>query len=114
MVSRKNATSASDSVIPSCRPTVLSSSGVGSFALAMGTSFGGPSNRGLIQEDTPRARDLSGLKIPASLAREPRGLRGYAPPRFRFASASRLPATRDAGAVSDDPQRRIRNRKSVV
>src|SRR5262249_51024598 len=35
MVSRKNATSASDSVRPSCRPTALSSSGVGSFALAI-------------------------------------------------------------------------------
>src|SRR6267143_2044233 len=34
MVSRKNATSASDRVIPSCRPTALSSSDVGSFALA--------------------------------------------------------------------------------
>src|SRR5436309_272500 len=39
MVSRKNATSASDRVMPSCRPTALSSSGVGSFALATGTSF---------------------------------------------------------------------------
>src|ERR1700737_748658 len=34
MVSRKNATSASDRLMPSCRPTTLSSSGVGSFALA--------------------------------------------------------------------------------
>src|SRR5256885_6845908 len=35
MVSRKNAMSPSDRLIPSCRPTALSSSGVGSFALAM-------------------------------------------------------------------------------
>ena len=35
MVSRKNATSVSDRFSPSCRPTALSSSGVGSFALAM-------------------------------------------------------------------------------
>src|SRR5438093_5920967 len=39
MVSRKNATSASDRFSPSCRPTALSSSGVGSFALAMTLSF---------------------------------------------------------------------------
>ena len=39
MVSKKNATSASDRLIPSCRPADLSSSGVGSFALAMGSSF---------------------------------------------------------------------------
>src|SRR5205809_722058 len=39
IVSRKNTTSASDSVIPSCRPTALSSSGVGSFALATRSSF---------------------------------------------------------------------------
>src|SRR5437660_7331123 len=36
IVSRKNRTSSSDRVRPSCRPTALSSSGVGSFALAMG------------------------------------------------------------------------------
>src|SRR5262245_30546998 len=46
MVSRKNAASASDRVIPSWRPVVLSSSRVGSFALAMETSFGGPSDPG--------------------------------------------------------------------
>src|SRR3989441_557104 len=39
MVSRKNATSASERFIPICRPTALSSSGVGSFALAIGSSF---------------------------------------------------------------------------
>src|SRR2546428_891632 len=39
MVSRKNATSASERLIPICRPTALSSSGVGSFALAIGSSF---------------------------------------------------------------------------
>src|SRR5437773_5287946 len=39
IVSRKNATSASDRLMPSCRPTALSSSGVGSFALATDSSF---------------------------------------------------------------------------
>src|SRR5215471_10313851 len=38
MVSRKNATSASERLIPICRPTALSSSGVGSFALAIESS----------------------------------------------------------------------------
>src|SRR5712664_2949426 len=45
MVSRKNPTSPSDKFIPSCRPTALSSSGVGSFALVMGDLL-----RGLIPE----------------------------------------------------------------
>src|SRR5512145_129819 len=35
MVSKKNAMSASDRLMPSCRPTASSSSGVGNFALAM-------------------------------------------------------------------------------
>src|SRR5262249_61607405 len=39
MVSRKNATSASERLIPIWRPTALSSSGVGSFALAIGSSL---------------------------------------------------------------------------
>src|SRR5207247_3008576 len=39
IVARKNATSASDRLMPSCRPTALSSSGVGSFALATDSSF---------------------------------------------------------------------------
>src|SRR5215470_16944690 len=39
MVSRKNATSASERLIPIWRPTALSSSGVGSFALAIESSF---------------------------------------------------------------------------
>src|SRR5438477_3476222 len=39
IVSRKNLTSSSDRVMPSCRPTALSSSGVGSFALATGVSL---------------------------------------------------------------------------
>src|SRR5215471_14670895 len=39
MVSKKNATSASERLIPISRPTALSSSGVGSFALAIDSSF---------------------------------------------------------------------------
>src|SRR5215831_4021068 len=39
MVSRKKSTSASERVIPICRPTALSSSGVGSFALAITPSL---------------------------------------------------------------------------